>query len=300
MTNPPNPTGDTRQYQPKLAILLTITAMVIFGIMDGFTKYLGQSYHPLQIIWMRFCVFTSVAILISFRHQGPLSLLKATHKWRHLARGLLFVIEILIAAYSFSILPLAIAQTMILTFPLFISLLSGVLLKEYVGPHRRAAIIAGFFGVLIILRPGFDDFNPNLLIGLFCGFLFASYNLATRDLSRFSSSPSMLLSAALIAWLVSTPLVGLVWRTPNSTDLLIMLTLGGFSLIGHYALIISLSLAPTPLLQPFNYFLLVTGLLVGYFGFGEILDAMSLFGAALIVASGLYTFWRESKRLKPQ
>ena len=151
----------------------------------------------------------------------------------------------------------------------------------------------GFIGTLIIIQPGSGVFSPFALMGLACALMFAVYNLITRKVSRQDSFETSLLYFGLVGFAVTLTLIPFFWQDLNTAEVLWLLLISGISIISHLLLIKSLELAPAVILQPFNYFILVWAILVGYSLFDEVLDLPTLAGASLVVGSGIYIARRE-------
>lgn len=286
------------ELKTGLAILLTIASMSTFALTDSLTKYLTMSHSTMQIVWVRYGFFLLAAlVLISFK-RSPIKAMATKRPIMNFIRAIVLVLEINAAVIAFSLLSQAVTTTLILTFPLFVTLLSGLVLSERVGIHRIMATITGFLGVLLVLRPGLDIFDPAMLFGLLTGFLFAVYNLMTRHLSKTEAADTQLLWVGLIGFICLSIAGPFIWQAVSLKDFALMGVLGLGTMFAHYALIYALKLAPAPIIQPFTFTLLLGGILCSYIFFNEIPDNISLIGAAIIMAAGVYTIIREGYRRK--
>ena len=155
------------------------------------------------------------------------------------------------------------------------------------------AVGAGFIGTLIILKPGTGVFDPYALLALVCAAGLAIYTILTRKVSLTDSFETSLVYFGVVAFLFSLLFAPFVWQAPTADQWVTLLMLSFCGLVGHFALIKALQLAPAVILQPFNYFVLVWAMLLGYWLFAEVLDATTVVGIAIVVGSGLFIARRE-------
>ncbi len=283
----------------RRGVLLCLLAMVVFACQDAITKHLAQSYAVPQFIMVRYWAFSAFAVLY-LRARGQLGgALKAWRVWLQIARSLLIVAEITVFALALRHLGLAETHALFATFPLMVTALSVPLLRERVGPRRWAAVCVGFVGTLIILRPGLGVFQPAAVIALVAALGFALYNITTSLVSRRDRFATSMLYMALVGCVAATIAGVPVWRTPDTAGWAFMGLLSVTGICGHLLLMKALEYAPASVLQPFNYTLLVWATIMGMIVFGEFPDRWTLFGAGMIVASGLYVIFRERRR-RPQ
>jgi drug/metabolite transporter (DMT)-like permease len=174
--------------------------------------------------------------------------------------------------------------------------LAALVLREQVGPRRWAGVLVGMVGALIIIRPGGEIFSLASLLPLGAAFLYASYSIATRMLNADESPMTTLVYSAALGSVVASILAPFHWTTPTLTDAAMMLSMGIFGGVGHYVLIVAFTYASASALAPFNYTSLIWATLLGFVVFGDLPDQWTLFGASLIVAAGVYVWWRERVR----
>jgi drug/metabolite transporter (DMT)-like permease len=201
---------------------------------------------------------------------------------------------------AFSLLPLADVHAVGAVSPLVVVALSVPFLGERVGWRRWAAVVVGFLGVLIIVRPGITAIHPATLITLVAATLWAAYQVMVRLASRVDSRETTSLWTALVG-LGASSLVGAtswVWPTPVGWALLVAVALLGA--YAHITLINALCMTEPSLLQPFSFTLFVWAIVVGYALFGDVPDRWTLAGASLIIGSGLYAWHRERVRARQQ
>ncbi|MEQ8443474.1 MAG: DMT family transporter [Alphaproteobacteria bacterium] len=285
---------------PSRGIALVVMATFIFACQDAVTKHLAQTYDIPQIIWVRFLFFAVFAMALSGWNKPLKQVVRAKRPVLQVIRSLIIVFEILAFVYAVRVLSLAETHALFASFPLIVTALSALFLKEDVGIRRWAAVLAGFVGVLIIIRPGFGVFQLEAIVALVTAFMFALYHVITRVVSAEDGSDTSLLYMAVIGAAVTTAIGPFFWTepTPEAWRYLALLSLTGA--IGHMLLIKALECAPASTLQPFNYTLLVWATVMGYLVFGNLPDVWTVVGGSVVVASGLYTIYRERIRHVPE
>lgn len=280
-------------------IIACVAAALFFATQDAITKHLTASVPIPQIVLVRFTVLALFAAVYAHRRIGIRRALSTRHLWLHVIRGLIIVLEIGLFALTLVYLGIAETHAVFACFPLIVAALSQPLLGERVGWRRWTAIATGFIGTLIVLRPGVDAFEPAALLALSAAFLFALYNIITRRAAREDQFETSLLYFGAVGLAISAVAGVLYWQplSISASGWLTLLALTG--VCGHWLLIKALQLTPAVVLQPFNYFLLVWAIVVGYLVYGEKLDGSTLMGSALVVGSGIFIAWRERSRDPP-
>ena len=276
----------------RAGILLVIAASFCFASMDAMSKILAQDHAILQILWFRYMVFTVFALAIA-RRRGVRRTLISQRPWLQAFRALLLVVENAVFVLAFRYLPLADVHALGASAPLMVVALSVVLLGETVGIRRWSAVLVGFVGVLIIIRPGLQEIEWPLLIPLVGALMWALYQILVRLCSRTDGSDTTLLWSALVG-LAATSVTGpFVWVPPDREAWVLLVVLAVAGSLAHYALIKGLQLAEASAVQPYTYTLLVFAAFWGLAVFGDIPDTWTILGATIIVGSGLYTWYRE-------
>jgi len=275
------------------AIILNLSAWVMLPIMDGFAKYLSSTIPVLQITWSRY-FFTVIIVL-------PVMLIffRKNFKWTEepklqLIRGLLLFCANILFFYSISIISLAKALTLAFIAPLVVTILSPILLGEKVGFRRWAAVITGFIGSLIVIRPGFVEVNLASISALGTGVLYGFYLIVTRKLHNSDHPLLTLLLTGVVGAIIGSMIMPSVWVHPTSTEWYMMFALGLFASIGHLFLILSLRYADASKLAPFGYFEIITNIIIGYYFFNHFPDSWTFIGLFVIISSGIYIFKREA------
>ncbi len=288
-----NRPSEQQQDQAVKGIVALILATLLFAAQDAITKHLTATVAVPQLIFVRYFFFALFALIYASRRTPIRVALRSHWPKLQLLRGLLIVGEIGLFAYCLRYLGIAEMHSIFACFPLIITVLSVPLLGEQVGWRRWLAVSIGFIGTLIIIQPGSGVFSPFAMMALACAFMFALYNLITRKVSRQDSFETSLLYFGLVGFLASLLVVPFYWRALNTEESLWLLAISITSIMGHLLLIKSLELAPAVILQPFNYFILVWAMMIGFSFYGEVLDTTTLIGAALVVGSGVYIARRE-------
>lgn len=290
-------TPKARPTRTGLGVLLTLAAMLMFAAMDGISKVLAGALAIPQILWVRYAIFTALA-LVMLRQPGIANVLRSKRPALQAIRALVAVIESGVFVLAFTYLPLADVHAIAAASPLIVVALSVPMLGERVGPRRWLAVLIGFLGMLLIVRPGFETIGAGHLVALLAAFLWGLYQILVRLVAGFDRSETTWLWTALVG-LATTSLVGpLVWRWPDAQGwgLLVAIALLGSG--AHLALIKALSLAEAGSLQPYSYTLLVWATVIGWLAFGDFPDRWTLAGAALILAGSLYAWHRERVRAR--
>ena len=274
------------------AIILNLSAWVMLPIMDGFAKYLSSTLPVLQITWSRY-FFTVVIVLPIMLVFFRKNLTWTEQPKLQLIRGLLLFCANILFFYSISIISLAKALTLAFIAPLIVTALSPVLLGEKVGFRRWAAVITGFIGSLIVIRPGFLEINLASMAALGTGVLYGFYLIVTRKLHNSDSPLLTLLLTGVVGVIISSMIMPTVWVQPTITEWYMMFAIGFFASIGHLFLILSLKYADASKLAPFSYFEILTNIIIGYFFFNHFPDYWHFLGLFIIISSGTYIFKRE-------
>ena len=274
-------------------IIALICATICFSFQDATTKHLTQSLHAWQIVSIRFFFFSLFAIIFASRTIGLRTAIKSQNTPLQLLRGVLIVSEIALFAFALSHLGIAEMHAIFACFPLLITALSGPLLGEKVGWRRWLAVVVGFIGTLVILKPGIGEFNPFALYALIAAIMFAVYSIWTRKAAMKDPFETSMLYFGIAGFAFSLFFVPFYWQPLNPHDLFFLFISCTTSIIGHCLLIKAYELSPAVILQPFNYFILVWAMLMGFFVFGEVLDLTTLIGIAIVVTSGIFIARRE-------
>lgn len=280
---------------PSNGQAISIICIGIFCLVlnDAMAKWLTAHYPPMQIIFLRNLLALPMvgAIALSI---GGWTALQSRHLWIHLLRGLLMVG----AAYTFflglKILPLAEATSLVFAAPIFITALSVPLLGEHVGWRRWIAVIIGFVGVLIIVRPGAATFQPASIFVIATAIFYALFMISARWIARDENFWTMMFFVVLFPMLFSGLIVPLQWEGLQMSHLPLILGMAvfgnlGVTLIGH-----AFRLGSAAVVAPFDYTALIWASVLGWLVWDEIPEIWTYIGAAVIIVSGIYIVIRET------
>ena len=278
------------------AIFYNLLAWVILPVMDGLAKYLSVDLPVLQIVWARYfftVVITLSFIIIFFRKQ----LVWTSKPKLQLFRGLILLCANMLFFYAISIISLTKALTLAFVAPLIVTALSPFILGEIVGYRRWLAVIIGFIGSLIVIRPGLIEFNLATLAALGTGFFYGIYFIITRKLHTADSPLLTLLITGVVGAIILSAYMPFSWIEPNPNQWLFMFCIGLCASVGHFFLILSLKYADASKLAPFSYFEIVTNVIIGYYFFSDFPDIWTWVGLLIIINSGIYISIRERSRV---
>jgi drug/metabolite transporter (DMT)-like permease len=282
-----------------IGIGLISGAFFCFAVLDGGAKWLVHSLPVVLVVWLRFLVHAvlSVALLAPQIARGAL---RSRRPGLQALRALSLPVMTGLNFWALQYLQLAETGAIQFSVPIIIALLAAPLLGERMDRARWAAIVVGFAGVLIIVRPGTQGFHPALLLSLATAFLYALFNLLTRRLAAHDSPETTQLWSAIGATLAIMPFALAVWQAPASaTHWAVLVLIGAAGGLGHYLLALAHRHAPASVLAPFLYQQIVWMMLIGYLVFGDVPDREVVVGAAVVIASGAYLLYRERRAAKP-
>ncbi|MBA3518037.1 MAG: DMT family transporter [Rhizobiales bacterium] len=295
--------GEDRRGLLK-GIGLLLLAMIVLPAQDAVAKYISVSVSPGQITWARFLLQTvfMLPLLVLFQGWGGLV---PNRLWPNLLRGALIAGSSTLFFIAIKFMPIADALAIFFVEPFILTVLSAVFDKEHVGWRRRIAVAAGFLGVLMVVRPSYAVFGAISLVPAAAGCLFAVYALLNRRLSSYDTPLTMQFTAGLSAFVILTFCLLFGWLgewpefRPSSLDgreLSFLLLMGVFGTSGHLFFVQAARRVPSSVVAPIQYVEIVFAALFGLMIFGDFPDAWKWVGIAVIVASGAYVFWRESRR----
>ncbi|MEL6773439.1 MAG: DMT family transporter [Pseudomonadota bacterium] len=277
-----------------------LVAVTLFAAQDGISKHLAASYPVPFFVMIRYWFFAAFVVVLAARQPGGVPGAVATKMpLLQALRGVLLVVQILVIVTAFDLIGLGNTHAIFALHPLLATLLAIPLLGEVVGWRRLASVAVGFLGVLVIMRPGTAVFDLGALVALLAAVIFAFYGVLTRLTSRADGSAGPAFFYTGTAGAVAATLAGAwFWTEMTAADWGWMAVLCVTGMSGHYCLIRALDATEAVRIQPFIYLQMVFGMIVGWAIFGEVIDALTLLGMAMIVAAGLYAIWREQVALR--
>ncbi len=301
MTTAISSRSKTDQRSSTIAgIVLVCATFFFFSCLDTTAKHLGQSLPVLQIVWIRFVGHTAIALLL-FRVWTRPQVLKPRHVMLQLLRGFLMLGATLCNFLALQYLQLAETTAIMFATPFAVALLAGPMLGERAGLQRWIAIIVGFTGILIVARPGFGGLHWAALYSVAAMSCYALYTVITRMLTPTDTLEGLLIiSAAVPAIVLSAPALA-VWQSPpDAVSWGFLFMTGVFGALGHWVMIKAYTKAPAPVLAPFMYTQIVWMVAFGMIFFGDVPGFWTLAGLAIVIASGLFLFYREHRATSSQ
>ena len=269
---------------------LMLLSIAMFSCGDALGKYIVATYSVGQLLWLRACAALIVLLPLMWRQRAEFARLE--RPWLQLLRVVLSTLEVAAFFLATVYLPLADVVTYYLACPIFVTALSPIVLREHVGWRRWSAILIGFCGVLIALRPSSQTVSWPALIALGGSISFAILMLTTRMLR---ATPDIVLASSQF---VGTFLLGAVlspigWVTPSFASLGLFAAAGCISVSALLCVNRSLKLAPASVVVPYQYSMIVWAVMFGYAVFGDVPSMATIIGAAIIIGAGFYIYLRE-------
>jgi drug/metabolite transporter (DMT)-like permease len=296
-------TSGTEQSRPALAgrvdrpfvgIGFMVLGVSTLPLMDATAKYLSAEFGVVQIAWARYGFHLLLLTALLAWRIRPGELL-ARHPGLQLLRSGFLLGTTLCYFGAIAYLPLATVLSLAFVGPIVSTALAPVFLGEHVGARRWAAVIVGFAGALIVLRPGLGGFHPASLLGLGAGVFYGAYLVATRRLSGSGRPSVTLLYTAVLGTAVLTLALPWVWKMPTAADWGWMAAMGAFGALAHFFIIRGFEHASASLLAPVSYVEIIAAATIGWIVFGDFPDAWTWTGVGVIIASGLYISIREGR-----
>lgn len=275
-------------------ILLMAAAVMIFAILDGLAKYVMQTLPAPVAVFFRYLIALVLAMILIERTGRPATII-SRHIGLQFIRGLTLLASTFLNFVAITYLQLAQTAAISFTIPLWVCALSVPLLGEQVGIRRWFAVLVGFLGVLVIMRPGTMDFHWAMFLSVGAAFCGSIYNIATRKVGGRDRAETSLFYVGLFgAGFAALPLPW-AWQMPQGIEWLLLLGMGLAGGTGHFLLIQAHRLAPASTLAPFIYTQIVWMILIGLAVFGDVPDMWTLIGAGVVIASGIFVLARERK-----
>jgi drug/metabolite transporter (DMT)-like permease len=283
--------------RPVVGIALALLAFASFTFVDTVVKLLGNQYHLLQVMFLN-SLFGLLAVCAIAHQQGGMRRVRTPRLKLHILRWAISFAGTLCVFHAFTRLPIANVYAVLFTAPLLITALSVPLLGETVGWRRWSAIVVGFSGVLVMLRPGSATFDETALFALL-GALAQAFNLLlVRRLSRDDPPECFGFYGNIMSVLVAGVCIPFLWITPTPLHLLLLFIAGMIAGGGFWILANAFRHASAAIVAPFQYAQMPLGLAVGWLLFGTAPDTPMLIGAAIVIGSGLYVVQREAELAK--
>lgn len=284
------------QTRILMGIGLVCLAGTMFPVMNAFAKTLGRDYAVLQVSWARFFGHVVFVAILFMPTRGWRMLLTKRPKLQ-LTRSFIQFVSNLSFVTGIVYQPLADAAAISMMGPLIVALVAWPMLGERTGLKHAFAILLGFIGVLIVIRPGGDVFHPSALFILGSAVCYALYQVFTRMVANIDPPETTTFYSSFFGAIGMLVILPFIWKTPaDLRDLVYFCLLGVLGGLGHYCVVRALAYAPANVVSPFQYFQLIGSVLVGYLMFNQLPDAWTWVGAGIIVTAGLFLGWIQTRR----
>lgn len=291
------------EARPFLGVILMMLAVFCFALLDATSKTLSQTFSVPLLVWARYTFHCLLMVIFLAPSMGA-RLVRTGRPLLQVIRGLLLVGITGCAMAAFRIMPLAEATAILFVTPLAVALLAGPCLGERIGPARWVAVVAGFGGVLLIVRPGGDLPATGIAFALAGAACYAAYQIQTRLLTPTENTWTLLFYTALVGTVATSLALPFFWAgpLPDAKQALQLASLGIWGGTGHFLLIRAFRHAPASLLAPYLYTQLIWAGLLGWLFFDQFPDALSLAGMGIIAGASIaMSLWeRHSTRVTPQ
>lgn len=281
-----DPREGLRANRPLIGILLFVLGLSMASTQAGFSKLLAESLPFLFVVWGRFTVFVLICLPLTLWRHGAGALIPP-QPHLHFARAGLLLVASAAFIWAISGMPLANAIAIVFVYPFIVTALSPLALKEAVPKSSWLAVITGFLGVLVVIRPDPTGVDWHALLALAAGSCFGVHLLITRRLT--ASSPPLITATAtaVVSCVALTLVIPFNWQTPTGHEFFLFMVMGGLGAASQLLTITACAKAPMPTLAPFGYTEIIAATLVGYLLFGDFPDAVTWIGIVIIVASGI-------------
>ena len=275
-----------------------LLSTLLFSVMMALVKHAGARLPSVEIVTFR--ALAQLAILGPMVLRGGFEGFKTTRPGLHLLRAVMAVGAINCTFYALTHMPLADATAISFSRNLFLTLMAILVLGETVGRHRWTALAVGFVGVIMILRPGVDGFEPAALVALAAAVLVAGLGISIRLLSKTEPNVLIMVFPATMTLLVTAPMAAYVWITPTLEELIVLVIMGVVGVAAQGTLVQAFRVGEASALAPMGYVRLVFAVIIGVVVFAEVPDAITIGGSLVIVAGTLYTVHRENLKKRAQ
>jgi drug/metabolite transporter (DMT)-like permease len=289
--SPPRP---PRADDIKRGIAYVSGSIFVFAMGNVLVKYLAADYPVSEIVFFR-SFFALIPILAIIWRGGKINVFHTRRPLAHLLRATMWLLSFYCWFFAIKLLPLADASAFSFTAPIFLTVLSMPLLGERVGPHRWAAVLVGFVGVVIMARPTGDVLQVGALFGIANALFYALGSLGVREMSRTEKSETIVFYTQVFGTVLSGVSLIFVWVTPSWTDAAGMAVIGLAGGIGQYLMTQAYRYAPAAVVGPFTYTSIIWAVILGYIFWQDLPGLEVVIGIAIVAASGLYILHRETR-----
>ena len=267
----------------------------MFALLNVFTLIPSQHLNTYVMAFLRY-LFGAMFLLPIIVRLGPYRSFRTNRMGLHISRGAIHTVGMMLWFVALPLTTLAEITALGFTGPIFVTIGAALFLREDVRLRRWMAVIVGFIGAMIIIRPGFSALHLGVICILVSTPIFSASNLISKALARTDSASTIVIWQNLVIVVCAAPLAIWFWQTPSWTDLLWFLAAGACGTMGHICQQRGYQLADITLLQPIGFLSLIWNTLLGFFLFFQTPDAWTFVGAAIIFGSAMYISHREAVR----
>jgi drug/metabolite transporter (DMT)-like permease len=283
----------------RIGIGLVVLGTICFSILDAAAKWLVQSLPVTEVVWLRFTTHVVWMVVLLAPRRG-MAIVRVKSVRLQTLRAVMMVSMTALNFWALQVLQLAETGAIQFSVPVLIALMSAWLLGERLDARRWLAVLGGFLGVLLVVRPGSAAFQPVILLSVGNAVLYAAFNLLTRHMAATESPESMQILSAFGAAVAIAPFALPQWVWPAGAATWLAIAVCGLAGgIGHQCMAMAHRYASAAVLGPFIYQQILYMVLWGWLLFGQLPDRFVVAGAAVVVASGLYLLWLEMRRAAP-
>jgi len=284
----------TQTSSPAVGLGIAFLGFAFYASHDAITKHLGAEYSVFQIIFFAM-LFAFVPMSIMMLADRKTDNFRPAHPFLVLSRSALSIVALSCGFYAFTVLPLAEVYSLLFAAPLLITVFSIPILGEVVRLQRWAAVVVGLVGVLIVLRPGTTDLTLGHAAAVTSACASALASVVVRKIGSAERSAVLILYPMLLSMLVMGATLPGVYRPMELTDLMLMAGLGFLSVLAQLCIIAGYRAAPAAVIAPMQYSQILWATVFGFFFFQESPDFYVGVGSAVIIGSGIFVVWRESR-----
>jgi len=278
-----------------LSILFMLIAGSLFPLMNGIAKLLSINYFFEQVVWARFLSHLLLVLIFLMPKYG-LKIVTTRLPSVQILMSCLILTSTFLFVVGIKYISVVQASSITFTAPLIVVLIANRILGEQVTRSRIIAVSLGFFGVLIVIRPGTELFHWASLLILVSATFFALYQILLRRVAGIDPPETSVIYSALVGSVVMSLVLPFSWKTPESfVDTALFCSLGALGGFGHYCIARAMTYAPANFVSPFNYWQMIGSVFVGYWLFNEFPDAFTWVGSFLIIAAGIYVSVKAEK-----
>ena len=278
---------------PGIAVILIIATGVVLAGMDATAKYLALELPVILVLWGRYFFHTAITFAAYSLNTRSFAFLRARRPGLQMIRAFALFGATFTMYLAIMRMPLGDAAAIQFLAPVLVTALSGLLLGERVGPRRWFAVVCGFIGVLLVARPGSGVLGWNALLPLATAVLLAVYMMMTRIIRNIDDRAATTFYSTAVGALLLSLIAVIEWQSLSGFQWLLMVTMGGAGALGHFMLVRAFHSAEASMLAPFTYSQVIAAIGWGYLVFGDVPSLWTVSGAAVVIASGIYVWYRE-------